>query len=105
MVKIKRNSNKGITLVSLVITVIILLILTGTIIYDLNLSNSAGELNNMVADINLLKDEILIYYNKYQEIPKTERTINVNGVEYYEIDLSKLDNITLNYRRRIWRNR
>lgn len=97
MINLKSNSNRGITIVSLVITVIILLILSGTAIYNLNLSSGAGRLNNMVADIKLLKDEILLYYNKYQEIPTTERKTNINGTEYYEIDLSKLDNITLNF--------
>lgn len=97
MINLKSNSNRGITIVSLVITVIILLILSGTAIYNLNLSSGSGRLNNMVADIKLLKDEILLYYNKYQEIPTTERKININGIEYYEIDLSKLDNITLNF--------
>lgn len=97
MINLKGNSNRGITIVSLVITVIILLILSGTAIYNLNLSSGAGRLNNMVADIKLLKDEILLYYNKYQEIPTTERKTNINGTEYYEIDLSKLDNITLNF--------
>lgn len=95
MINIK--SNKGITIISLIIAVIILLILSGTIIYNFNLSNGVGRYNNMVADIKLLKDEALIYYNNYGEIPKTERTIQIDETEYYEIDLKKLDNITLKY--------
>jgi len=91
------ESKKGITLVSLVVTVILLLILSGVSISNLNLSNEIGKYNNMVSDIKLLEDKALIHYNKYKEIPKTSRTINVNGTEYYEIDLSKLENLTLNY--------
>ena len=99
MIKEKINSNKGITIVSLVITIVLLFILTGTIIYGINLSNNRSYYNKMVADINLLKDKNLVYYNKYNEIPKTVRTISINETQYWEIDLSKLDNITLNYGR------
>ncbi len=95
MINIK--SKKGITLVSLVITVIVLLILSGVTISSINLSNGTGSYNNMVADIKLLNDKILVYYNKYGEIPKTNRIINIDETEYHEIDLSKLEDLTLNY--------
>lgn len=91
------KSQKGITLVSLIITVILLLILTSTVAYNLNYSNKATRYNNMIADIKLLEDKVLIYFNKYGEVPKTTRTIEINNTEYYEIDLSKLDDITLMY--------
>lgn len=90
------KQNKGITLVSLVVTIVILLILTGTIIYDYTLSNNTLY-NKMVSDIELINDKILIYYNKYSEIPKTDRKISIKGIDYYEIDLSKLGRLTLNY--------
>lgn len=95
MINIK--SKNGITIVSLVITIIILLIISTTIVYNVNSSNKVSGYNNMVADIKLLEDKILIYFNKYGEIPKTSRTINIDNIEYYEIDLSKLENITLSY--------
>lgn len=95
MINIK--SKKGITIVGLIITIVILLILSSTIIYNLNSSNKVAGYNNMIADIKLLEDKILVYFNKYGEIPKTSRKININNIDYYEIDLSKLDNVTLNY--------
>ncbi len=96
MIKIK--SQKGITMVSLIITIIILLILSGTAIHNLNLSNGVARYNNMVADIKLLNDKTLVYYNKYGEIPKTDKnSININNEEYYELNISKLEGITLNY--------
>lgn len=95
MINIK--CNKGITIVSLVITIIILLILTGVTISSIDLSNSNARYNNMVADINLIEDKVFIYFNKYNEIPKTTRLIEIDGTEYYEVDLSKLENLTLNY--------
>lgn len=97
MINMKLKSQRGITIVSLIITIIILLILSGTIIYNMNSSNKVVGYNNMIADIKLLEDKLLVYFNKYGEIPKTSRTININNKDYYEIDLSRLDNITLNY--------
>ena len=95
MINIKEKN--GITLISLVVTIVVLLILGGTAIYNYNLSNQVSVYNKLVADIKLLEDKTVIYYNKYGDIPKTDRNIHIGGVEYYEIDLSKLSNITLNY--------
>lgn len=93
MIMIKLNSKKGITLVSVIITVILLLILSAVIINGIDTSNNVAPYNNMIADIALLEDKIQVYYNKYREIPVLEKKYN----EYYKIDLSKLDNITLTY--------
>lgn len=101
MINIKEN--KGITLVSLVVTIIILLILTGITIHNFSMSNEKAYYNKMISDIEQLNDKIVVYYNKYGEIPKYDeddersRTIIIDGIKYYEIVLSKLDNITLNY--------
>lgn len=97
MTKEKIKSNKGITMVALVTTVIIMLILLGVSINGINTSNNAVPYNNMVADITLLEEKLLLYYNKYKEIPKAEIVKQIDETQYYEIDLSKLENITLNY--------
>lgn len=97
MTKEKIKSNKGITMVALVTTIIIMLILLGVSINGINISNNAVPYNNMVADITLLEEKLLLYYNKYKEIPKTEMAKQIDGAQYYEIDLSKLENVTLNY--------
>lgn len=91
------RGNKGITLITVVTTVVILIILTGTIIYNYNVTDETSYYNKMVSDIKLLNDKILVYYNKYEEIPKTDREITISGIQYSEIELDKLDNITLNY--------
>lgn len=94
------SQDKGITLVSLIITIIILLILTGVTISNLSSSSEVTPYNNMIADIKLLEDKISVYYNKYGEIPiieKSNQTIDEVELEYYKIDLSKLENVTLNY--------
>ena len=97
MTKEKIKSNKGITMVALVTTIIIMLILLGVSINGINTSNNAVPYNNMVADITLLEEKLLLYYNRYKEIPKPEMAKQIDGVQYYEIDLSKLENVTLNY--------
>jgi hypothetical protein len=82
----------------------------------------------MQADIQLLKDKAMVYYNSYGDIPKCAETyfetINSNGTNitvykisegtiinkefitdrnsedgdiYYQIDTTKLSNITLNF--------
>lgn len=91
------KNSKGITIIALVVTVVILLILTGTVIYNSNLSKSNYKYNKMVADLDILSDKIFDYYKKYNELPRTERTIEIGEVRYREIDLSKLDNLTLNF--------
>ena len=95
MINIKEN--KGITLAVLVTTIVIILILTGTVVYNFSMSYEKSYYNKMVSDIGLLNDKILVYYNKYEQIPVTNRSITIDGIVYNEIDLSKLDNITLNY--------
>ncbi len=91
------KKQKGITLISLIMTVIILLILSTVTISSITTSNNIAPYNNMIADITLLEDKILVYYNKYGELPKKDYETEIEGITYYEIDLSKLDNITLHY--------
>ena len=94
---IKLNSKKGITIISLVISIVVLLILSATAITSINSSDNIVDHGNVDTDIKLLKDKVLIYYNKYEEIPVTDRSIQKDGIDYYEIDLSKLEGITLKY--------
>ena len=94
----KIKNQKGITIVSLIITVIILTILATITVTSIKASGNIGPYNKMVADITLLEDKLLVFYNKNGYIPiidDTEETIN--GIKYNKIDLSKLSNITLNF--------
>ena len=97
MINKRIKSSKGITIVSLVATIIILLILSGTAIYTIRTSNNVGPYNKMVADIKLLEDKILLYYKNYEDIPIKGSPRTVDNKTYYEIDLSKLGAITLNF--------
>lgn len=99
------KNNKGITLISLVATVIIILILSTIVVVNINTGEDFKNYKKMCADIDLLKDQILIYYNKYGVIPKENTVINASSIpeaedetgNFYIIDLEKLSNLTLNY--------
>ena len=109
---IKLRSNKGVTLVSEVITIIIMIIILSIISYSSISSLATRELSNMYNDITLLQEKAINYYFKNREAPidgsvqlnnsevitKLGNQLNVNddGGEYYKIDLSKLSGITLN---------
>ncbi len=103
------RKNRGITLISLSIAVIILLIITGMIVYSAKDSMYIKNLTNMQNDIANLRDKVSLYYLKYGNIPvKTEyedisnlQNGNILGVndtgKFYIIELEKLEGLTLNY--------
>ena len=92
------KNQKGITIVYVIITVIILLILSAIAVETTNNSNNTASYNKMIADITLLEDKILVYYNKNGEAPIVSDTEEeIAGVSYSKIDLTKLENITLNF--------
>ena len=113
------KNNKGITMISLVITIIVLLILTSVTIYNGLAQLGIKRVNYLYADIESLSTKVADYYLKNEALPvfdnkyvnnkseletlfrkngATTNITNVNdGEEYYVLDLSKLDNLTLNY--------
>lgn len=116
------KNNKGITLVALMVTVIVLLIITTA---GISTTLDRFELNDykkMKSDLELLEDKVSDYYLKYEGLPmirlsdgnieafsyteyingltnvNQEPAINANDNDiYYIIDLEALGNITLNY--------
>lgn len=106
---IKKNEN-GITMITLVITVLLLVIITITLAGNAYDSTQLSRLTKLDNDIKALNDRIAAYYVENEELPVygtpytkssvrdiiSELSVN-DGDEYYKIDLSKLDNITLNY--------
>ncbi|MCL2341761.1 MAG: prepilin-type N-terminal cleavage/methylation domain-containing protein [Firmicutes bacterium] len=104
-----RNS-RGITLISLVVTIIILLILSGAVITSIQYKPDVGNFNKMRSDITTLRDRVLNYYNEYgiapigdnvadPDMPSSQKNPNDLPGSYYKLDVSKLANITLNYGR------
>ena len=93
------KNERGITLVTLVTTIIILLILTGVTISVVNMINAKDQIKKMNADIQILQDKVILYYNKNQELPITQRSIELfePSITYWEIDLNKISVTGLNF--------
>lgn len=110
MIKCKLVGNKGVSLISLVITVVILVIITNVLLYNLKSDLDVTNLRNMQNDISNLREKISSYYAKNGKIPvkieysNSENINNINAIsedvdtgKFYVIDLGALENLTLNY--------
>ena len=108
MMKNKIKQEKGVTLTILVITVITLMIITGTLIYNVEDSTRIKKLTNLYNDIDLLRTKVTDYYEEYGEIPAKIKYTNTSGLsnvlsknndtgDFYVIDLEAMKGITLNY--------
>lgn len=115
------RNNKGVNLISLIITVIMLLTITGAIMFNTKNHILMRKINSLNTDIELLNSKIDEYYLKYGELPelcsyvasKTQFSDIINskanaksatlneeinpddGDEYVVIDLERLGGITL----------
>ncbi len=106
----KVNDEKGITMVVLVITVLLLVIVTATLATSAHESIQLSHLTKLDNDIETLNNRIASYYVAHEELPVygdpmtqeevreyvTDLSIN-DGDTYYIIDLGELENTTLNY--------
>lgn len=107
MINIALKQNKGITLVTLMLAIVIMLIISSILIYNASTGTKTKALNSMYNDISILTNKIQTYYSKYQEIPvikelytnvESIKFINQNDNDkYYAIDLEALENIRLSY--------
>ena len=106
------KQEKGISLISLGITVLILIVLTSTLIYNAKDRIYIERLNNLYNDIEQLREKVFAFHNEFGKIPaKTEYTLlEESGLKnvlsdkekvnkFYVIDLQTLENLTLNYGR------
>ncbi len=119
-----KKNNKGITMVVLIITIVVILIITATMIISISNYTNASALMNMQADVQMLKDKAIVYYNSYGEVPGCDETYSdsideitiykinedtnigsgfieskdsEDGNVYYQIDVTKLKDVTLNF--------
>lgn len=114
------KQEKGITLVSLIVTIILMLIIASV---SVNTSVRRFEVNKakkMYADIELLSDKISNYYLQYNGIPiiRDEQNVPIlysyteldfnkasgDNSNYYIIDLGAMENILLNFGREGYEN-
>lgn len=112
MINDKIKKEKGISLISLVVAVVVLVILTNIIIYNAKDNLKIGKLKEMQNDIGNLRDKISSFYAINGKIPaklvyNNEEAINkikeagvisekVDTGDFLVIDLSALENLTLN---------
>ena len=84
------KKQKGITMVSLVITVIILLILTNVLIYNAKDSIYINSLTNLYNDIELLDSKISEYYEEKGKIPAKIKYTNISNLSnlYHRVSYS-----------------
>ena len=104
-----RKEEKGITMIALTVTIIILLIVTNILVYNAQDSVYIKALTNLYNDIELLREKTSEYYNEYGKIPGEIKYTNINklsnvlsekneiGYDFYIIDLEAMQGITLNY--------
>lgn len=106
--KYRIKQEKGISMVSLIITIIILVILTNMLIYNAEDNIQIKSLTNLYNDIELLREKVSEYYNEYGKIPAKTQYTNISGLsnvlstsndtgDFYMIDLEAMQGITLNY--------
>ena len=74
------GNEKGISIITLIITVVVMLILSTTLITSSRNSPNVQNFNKMDADIKILEDKIAIYYNKYGQIPINQETIEKDQI-------------------------
>ena len=103
------KNNKGITVISLSIAVIIILIVTGMLVYSAKDSVYVKNLTSMQNDISNLRDKISLYYSQYGALPASTPYTNTSMLSRFPlganddlngfliIDLKALDGLTLNY--------
>ena len=114
------KNDKGVTLIVLTITIIALLIITGITINSSRSQLAIKKVNNLYSDIDSINTKVSDYYVKNNSLPVLSDNVFLNSStdlgllitskggdssiinpnddgNYYVIDLSKLDNLTLNY--------
>lgn len=108
------KKEKGITLVSLIITIVLMIIVSSSVIYVSFDRFEVNKLNKMINDIKLLNDNVSNYYLKYGVLPILRNTEDNTPIEYtyteldftknsgdnetyYIIDLQAMEGISLNY--------
>ncbi len=104
------KKERGITLIALVIAITILIIMIDVIVYNFKDRLEVENLKEMQTDIENLSDKISAYYAQYGKIPArieypedivTQHMTDVISAEvdtgrYLMIDLSAIENLTLN---------
>ena len=105
----KIKSQKGISMITLAVAVMIIIIITGILIYKSKDGIKIQKIQDLYNDISILREKISTYYLKYGTTPNYTEYTNIEDMKssnvfgtndigkFYIIDLEKLDALTLNY--------
>ena len=74
-----KKSSKGITLISMILAVIVLMIIIGTISYSSRSSFQARSLQNLYTDVDGINDAVSVYYMKNKILPIYTSYYDYNG--------------------------
>lgn len=101
---------KGITLISLGITIIVLIVLTTTFTYNIDVYFESKQREEIMSDLQRITEKVEHYYaqnkkipilNKYTNLSNLQDVISSNDNEnYYVVDLDKIggaENLSLSY--------
>ena len=111
------RNKRGVTMISLVVTIIVMIVVTTAIVYRTKNQVNLQKYDALQSDIMAINNAIQEYYLKNNDVPviceyatkeNLELIMKSEGVEnvffdsndegkYYVIDLGKLDNLTLNF--------
>lgn len=110
MIKKKIKNAKGISLISLVVTTVVIVLLANIIIYNIKDNLKVEYLRKMQSDIANLDDKVASYYAQNGKIPASIKYTNIDHIksagvisdavdtgDFFVIELSALQNLTLNY--------
>lgn len=75
------KSEKGITLMLLVTTVIMMGLIFGAITYNSVNSYKLNSYYTMCADIELLDEKIALYYLEHKALPVTNQYVEISRIE------------------------
>ena len=100
------KEKKGISLISLTVTITILLLIAGTITFNSNRHNELQILDDFYRDLEIVKNKVYVYYWENDDLPigkKYEGSLSIpqsvinpnDGEDYYLIDFSLLENLNL----------
>ena len=109
---LKKLNNKGITLISLVITIMVLSMISVTIVFNLDNNTGVKKMTDLSKDLNMLKQKVSNFYKEYGKIPADIEYTNISHLKtsfnsseleadskFYVIDLQAMKGISLNYGR------
>ena len=63
------KNEKGVTLLALTITIIVMVIVTGTLIYNTNNQVQVQKIDKLYSDIEQIKDKVSEYYISNKKLP------------------------------------